>query len=47
MTTINCALNCQYQKDGKCILDDVEEAGAVNESCAYYSPSEDKEKTAK
>ena len=45
MTTINCALECKHQKDGKCMLDDAEEAGTVNESCAYFAPAEEKKKT--
>lgn len=47
MTTINCALNCEHQRDGKCMLDAADKPGAVNESCAYYSPHKNKEKTAK
>ena len=49
MTTINCTLNCIHQKDGKCILDDAEEAGCSNDSCAYFSPTalQNAEKTAK
>ena len=45
MTTINCALECKHQKDGKCTLDDAEGAGTLNESCAYFFPTDDKKKT--
>ena len=45
MTTINCALDCEYQKDGKCSLDDVEKPGEANDSCAYFSPANEKKKT--
>lgn len=38
MTTINCALECQYQKDGKCTLDNTNETSTLNEICAYFSP---------
>lgn len=43
MTTINCALNCQYQKDGKCTLDYSDETAVLSDVCAYFSPP-DKQK---
>ena len=42
MTTINCALNCQYQKDGKCTLDNTDETSVLNDVCAYFSPPDNK-----
>ena len=46
MTNINCALECEHQKDGKCTLDDADAVKTINESCAYFSPLNQKEKTA-
>ncbi len=44
MTTINCTLGCKYQKEGKCMLDDIESAGDGDEQCAYFSPSKHEKK---
>ena len=44
MTNINCALECEHQKDGKCTLDNADVVGTVDDSCAYFSPSNEKEK---
>ena len=47
MTTINCALNCQYQKEGKCTLDNANEISTLNEACAYFSPPDSENDTKK
>ena len=44
MTTINCVIDCKYQKDGKCTLDRTDSAGELNENCAYFSPPKTIEK---
>ena len=45
MTNINCTLDCKHQKDGKCMLDNAEEAGTITESCFYFSQNTKKKKT--
>lgn len=38
MTTINCSLNCIYQNDGKCNLDNTKSSSvSINTECVYYS----------
>jgi hypothetical protein len=37
MTTISCSLNCIYQKDGRCTLDNVTmNSSSVRENCLYF-----------
>ncbi len=38
MTTINCSLNCIYQNDGKCNLDNTKiNLVSMNAECVYFS----------
>ncbi len=38
MTTINCSLNCMYQNDGKCTLDNTKvNPISSNSACVYFS----------
>ncbi len=38
MTTINCSLNCIYQNDGKCNLDNTKSSSvSMNTECVYFS----------
>ena len=43
MTNINCTLQCQHQVDGKCTLENGDEASSPNEICAYFAPQKQKE----
>ena len=37
MTNINCSSNCNYQKDGKCMLENVFETLITpTKDCAYF-----------
>lgn len=38
MTTINCSLNCIYQNDGTCNLDNTKSSSvSMNTECVYFS----------
>lgn len=40
LTNINCSSNCAYQKDGKCILENVPlQKVTPSSDCAYFSPT--------
>ncbi|MFA7637615.1 MAG: hypothetical protein WCX81_07615 [Monoglobales bacterium] len=47
MTTINCSLDCEHQKEGKCTLDDADKPGTISDLCVYFSPAAQNKKTAK
>lgn len=41
MTTINCSLNCKYQRDGQCNLDNLCSLPiSSHPDCAYFQPLE-------
>ena len=43
MTTINCSLNCKYQWDGQCNLNNLCSLPiSSNPDCSYFQPFESK-----
>ncbi len=38
---INCALNCQFQKDGYCALDETAKINSPENKCPYFLPFAD------
>jgi len=47
LTNINCALNCIYQKEGKCSYTSVTPSSISLSECAYFVDKNNKEKNEK